>query len=63
MHGYPTLTAGQPTSSGERSDPDRRNDPADPLCAPAVTRLLRYLSSKRRLPVAVRVEDPAVDRA
>ena len=35
MHGYTTLTTGQPAASGERSDPYRLNDPTDPLCAPA----------------------------
>ena len=57
MHGYTTLTTGQPAASGERSDPYWLNDPTDPLCAPAVIRLLRYLTSKGRFPVAVRVED------
>ena len=59
MHGYTTRTTGHPTASGERSDPHRLTDPTDPLCPSAVTRLLRYLSSKGRCPVAVRVEDPA----
>jgi hypothetical protein len=62
MHRYTTRTTGHPTASGERSNPywlTDPTDPTDPLCAPAATRRLRYLTSKGRLPVAVRVEDPA----